>query len=84
MWETSFIIEIDRTHNENTIMKMEEAEYHKCIWVRWGKITEYDITTDIYDVIKVPLAYNGITWNSDLNTRDFKKHPRNITDFFGI
>jgi hypothetical protein len=62
--ETKFIIEIDRTHNENTVSKLDDALYHKAIWIRWGNIDINDISTNKYDIITMPLLNKNKKWSN--------------------
>lgn len=71
--KTKFIIEIDRTHNENSIEKMNDSEYKRCIWIRWGKITDDDKSSNNYDVIKIPLKFCDGLWTKVKNPQEYNK-----------
>jgi hypothetical protein len=65
---TKFIIEIDRTHNVNTVMKINDALYTKCIWLRWGKIdNELDKSNNKCDILVLPLKIINKKWYNLFN-----------------
>lgn len=66
---TKFIIEIDRSYNNNSISKMNDAGYNKCIWIRWGKITDKDVSDEKYDIITLPLKCIKYKWYSTMNVQ---------------
>jgi len=72
---TKFIIEIDRTHNDNTVTKIFDALYTKCIWLRWGIIdNELDKSNSKCDVLILPLKEINKKWyNISKKTKKTKK-----------
>jgi len=81
---TKFIIEIDRTYNDNTILKIEDALYPKCIWIRWGsrKNIHLDYKNNKCDIIKLPLNNINNKWNSkDLSLKIKKNKKKTLFDY---
>lgn len=81
---TKFIIEIDRTHNDNTILKIDDALYPKCIWIRWGceKNINLDYKNNKCDIIKLPLNNINNKWNSkDLSLKIKKNKKKTLFDY---
>lgn len=85
---TKFIIEIDRTHNVNTAVKIDDALYNKCIWLRWGIIdNELDKSDSKCDVLTLPLNKTNKKWNSISSAKKNSLFKYNIinsnnNDFF--